>query len=206
MSLLSQRRKLIEAERARKFDAKSKTVPSTQRTAADVAEAEEYLKKLSKEFGEQNARMNESLDPVKGTYIPSLKAAGDHKQNPMDRIQDKEGAKKLVEQDEKELVAEEKAKAEKAAQEEALKAAEKAEEEFPGDHDFEEEVVEAEVVAEPVKEMSAEEASANLVAMTQEKVAELTKENAEIEKEQAARKPKKRSVKKSKKEADQQEA
>lgn len=200
MSLLSQRRKLIEAERARKFAAKNKTVPSTQRTAADVAEAEEYLKKLSKEFGEQNAKMNESLDPVKGTYIPSLKAAGDHKQNPMDRIQDKEGAKKLVEQDEKELAAEEKAKAEKAAQEEALKAAEKAEEELPGKHDFEDEAV------KPAKEMSAEEASASLVAMTQEKIAELNKENADIEKEQAARKPKKRSVKKSKKEADQQEA
>lgn len=201
MSLLSQRRKLIEAERAKKLAAKQKAVPSTQRTAADVAEAEEYLKKLSKEFGEQNAKMNETLDPVKGTYIPSLKAAGDHKQNPMDRIQDKEGAKKLIEQDEKELEAEEKAKAEKAAQEEALKAAEKAEEELPGDHDFEEEIA-----TEPVKEMSAEEASANLVAMTQEKVAELNKENAEIEKEQASRKPKKRTTKKAKKENEQQDA
>lgn len=187
MSLLTQRRKLIEAERAKKLAAKQKAVPSTQRTAADVAEAEEYLKKLSKEFGEQNAKMNESLDPVKGTYIPSLKAAGDHKQNPMDRIKDAEGAKKLVEQDAKELAEEEAAK---AVQEEAMKAADEAEEKLPGKHDFEEEE----------KPMTAEEASANLVSMTQTNVAKLNKENADMKAELDERKPKKRTSKKAKKE------
>lgn len=190
MSLLTQRRKLIEAERAKKLAAKQKAIPSTQRTAADVAEAEEYLKKLSKEFGEQNAKMNESLDPVKGTYIPSLKAAGDHKQNPMDRIKDAEGAKKLVEQDEKELAAEEAARAEADAKEEAMKAADEAEEKLPGKHDFEEEE----------KPMTAEEASANLVSMTQTNVAKLNKENADMKAELDERKPKKRTSKKSKKE------
>lgn len=182
MSILSQRRKLIEAERAKKLALKKKAVPSTQRTAADVAEAEEYLKKLSKEFGEQNAKMNETLDPVKGTYIPSLKAAGDHKQNPMDRIQDADGAKKLVAQDEAELRAEELAKQE----EEALKAADKAEEELPGKHEPE---------FEKEAGMTAEEASANLVSMTQDNVAKIAKENAAIDEAQTKRKPKKKTKK-----------
>ena len=174
MSLLSQRRKLIEDERAKRAKAQVAPVPSTQRTAADVAEAEEYLKKLSKEFGEQNAKMNESWDVTKGTYIPSLTAAGDEKVNPMTRITDKEGAKKLVAEDEAKAAAKEAAEKE-AIEEELDKAIDEWEQKLPEDP--------AEAPA-----MTAEQASANVVSMTAERVEKLKAEDVEHKKEQSKKK------------------